>query len=401
MQTNSINFNNNAQVLNGSASRNGAAFAPGAVLVARIMEKNDMLTSLKTADGLSLNARAGSVSGAIGDEVRFEVVATADGPALRQIMEMKESFANTAVANADLQSLQDLMSKNDYYDKYLDERPQSEADRQLEYAIKANEAASRIKRALHRLTNLDSAIFGQLAAMGLNVDKIPTNFVDSVTGRMDSAISADTAAIVLRLEEMVDVICKIDTNKFARIIQKEGPLTLDDLYSAAHNNAIDTKKPIDDAAWAELVRHVNKFLADNEVEQSAENQDKARFLIERELPLDRENFGKLIFLSDIIANLDMETLVALTVDGVANGDSVGQTVAYEPSLDARLDGRTLSYQLEQAKARLEMSYQAAKNLYNADYPIDFSLQERAIAELTAAERGYLYNALEQAQAAPT
>jgi len=375
--------------------QNTPAMLPGQTIIARITDMNDMITTLRTDDGVEFAARAGVVAGNIGDEVKFEVVQTDNGAALRQILAEKESMQATAHAYISIQSLQDLMAKNDFYDKDLNPvDPKNIAENQALQAQKANEAAARIKRSLHRLSNLDAAILGKLAAMGMNIDKLPAGLMDSITTRLDASVGADGEAIAARVENMVDSIMNLGEQKFARILQNEAPITLENLYAAAHSHGSDEATPLTDAEWQSLQKDVAKFLEANGIKNNQEALELAKYLIEHDLPLNRDNYGKLIFLNDIDGNLDIEALLALAITRAQEGEGIANTVVYDPAYDSDLSGKTLDYQLQMARARLEMSYEAANTLFNAPVALDLELQAGVVEELSQAQEAHLTKTLQ-------
>ncbi|MCL2415231.1 MAG: DUF6240 domain-containing protein [Defluviitaleaceae bacterium] len=380
----------------------------GEMILARIIQKNEQKTTLQVANGMEFSIKAGMVAGEIGDEIAFEVLRNDDGnAALRQIHNTDENTTENLTTQISIQNLQELMVKNDFYDRDLNPlAPENFAENRENLRQKADEIIAKIKRTMSHISNISAAALGKIAAAGIDINKIPIDLMDSIVDKLEGATKVDGSEIAKTLDaklEKLNKISEMNDSEIARILYSQAPITLDNLIAARginqsgdYQSAI-AKNELSERDWQILKSSVEKFLLKNDAEISEENLDFARWLIEREIPLNHENFGKLIFMSDIEGNLDIDALSELAVMHISNGENLNELEIYNPEYDQKLTGKSLAHQLELAKIRLEMSYEASVNLLNTnfEFEIDLDLQERAIAELQTHEKQFLTNTLEQ------
>ena len=359
------------------------------IIQAIIAKKDANATALQLENGDMLNIRQnqGVVDGNVGDKVFFEVSRGSEGGfALRQVFP-DEHQQNLLTSQFSLKGLQDLMAHKDYIVK--DESPgdvAAFAQERAALAQKANEAVARLSRSINRIAgNTHSAAVAELAAQGINIDKIPIHLLDSVTSRLDAAKAANAPRVFDELGAKLDAIMNLSDNQIARMLSHGAELTLDNLYAYKNSGYAELPNALSDAEWQNLQADVAKFFAREGLELTDENLAKARFLLENGIALDAENFGRLVFLTDLDANIDTDAVLAAAVDTDADGKPIGGVDAYQPD------------KVKQAEIRLMMSYEANLGLIGTDLEMDLTPQIEAMKQLKerAAE---LFAALNEVQA---
>ena len=382
-------FNINHQTATAKAmapgKRAGALNLPENGIIKAIIAQRDVnKTVLQLADGEHLNIRQGHVEGEVGEEVFFELNRTSDGGiALRQVFPESHQ-QNLAAHQISMKNLKELMIHKDY--AQAPENPMDAtalaADR-AELARKVNEAVAKLSRSINRITaNAQGAAVAQLAASGVNIDKISIPLLDNVTSQLEAAKAAKSPQLMDELHNKLNSVMDMSDDQIARALKSGADLTLDNLYIFKHSGTVETEAALTDKDWQHLQKDVAKFFEREGIEPKAENLARARFLLENDISLDIENFNRLIFLNDIEGNVDMDVLLdqALVLDYTGKG--IGGLDVYKPE------------QMKMAETRLMMSYEANLPLIGTQLEIDLNPQIEALKELKA-RAGELLGALQE------
>ncbi|MCL2573739.1 MAG: DUF6240 domain-containing protein [Defluviitaleaceae bacterium] len=358
------------------------------LISAIIAQKNDAGTMLTLENGESLNIRRGEVIGEVGDTVFFEL--SHDGndgqTALRQVFPdaNSQSFLTHMYSS---QSLQDLMVQNDLVAKPqnpLDAATLSESSAQARE--KADRAVAKLSRSIDRIAgNARGAAMAQLAASGVNIDKISITMLDNVTSQLDAAVAQNSQKITDELHSKLDGIMDMGDEQIARMLQNGTEITLDNLYVYKHSGGA-TANPLPDKDWQNIQKDIVAFFERESLEDTAKNLSRARFLLDNNIDLNIDNFDRLIFLSDIEGNVNLDTLTQNAMDADYNGQSIGSLDIYNAEQHSQSnEQKYIDHQLEMAEARLAMSYEANLALMNTDLEIDLDPQIEALKQLRERE----------------
>ncbi|MCL2620848.1 MAG: DUF6240 domain-containing protein [Defluviitaleaceae bacterium] len=353
--------------LNFSADNNG-------LISAIIQQKDANATILAMADGQDLSVASGQVVGNVGDEVFFQQNGENS---------LKQVFPNINGQNVfgkqlSLQSVQDLMKHSDFArpsEGALDISADLEA--RLEKRQTAANVANRLARNIGRISgNVHSAAVAQLAAEGINIDKISIPVLDGVVSKLDAAKAHNDARIADEIGQKVAGVSDLSDGQIAQMLANETPITLDNLYIYKHSGAEATGTPMTQADWDGLQEDIARFLQEQGLEKNAENMARVRLILDNQIPLTDENFDKLIFLQDVQGNVDIPSLVDAGAELDYNGRSIGELNVYDPVKDA----------IFKAETRLAMSYEASTALLSSDLEIDLDPQIEALKALKAQEQ---------------
>lgn len=390
---NNLIFNINQNPLRssvfGAKARASAPNLPENGIVQAIIAQRDAAgTVLRLADGADLNVRQGHglIEGEVGDTVFFEITQTESGDAaLRQIF--PESAEQNLIAKQfSLKNLQDLMIHKDFAsptENPLDAAALAES--RAELARKTNEAVAKLTRSINRISsNSHSAAIAQLAASGINIDKISISLLDSVTSRLDAAKTANSPQMLKELSQKLESVMDLSDDQIARLLQSGAPLTLDNLYAYKHSGVAELPSQLKEADWLDLQADVARFFQREGLEETTENLERARFLLENGLPLNLDNLNRLIFLSDIEAHISPETLLDAALNLDADSKNLGGLEVYNHE------------ELKVAEIRMMMSYEANLPLIGTDLEMDLTPQTEALKQLRE-KAGELINALREVQ----
>ncbi|HKL98419.1 MAG TPA: DUF6240 domain-containing protein [Mobilitalea sp.] len=102
----------------------------------------------------------------------------------------------------------------------------------------------------------------------------------------------DTVLKVRNALTINDSIKNLDDNAFEHLLRMEQSPTIENLYKAQYSsNAKASEKPIMEVDWKELVPQVREVIEEAGYEQNNENLESARWLLEHQLPLTKDNFS--------------------------------------------------------------------------------------------------------------
>jgi len=386
-----FNINQQASRVSALTPRNRAItpnLPENGLISAMIAQKNENGTMLTLENGESLNIRHGQVKGEVGDQVFFELErGNGDAVALRQVFPEANS-QNFLSHMYSMQSLQDLMAHQDFgapLQNPLDTAALAESH--AETREKASRAVAKLMRNIDRIAgNTRGAAMAQLAASGVNIDKISISMLDNVTSHLDAAVAQNSQKAVDELHSKLDSIMNMDDEQIAQMLKNGAELTLDNLYTYKHSGGA-TAEALPEAVWQDLQRDIANFFQREGLEVNKDNLARARFLLDNGIDLNADNFGKLIFLSDIEGNVDVAALEQAAV-GAGYGDHgpIGGLDIYNPdTYSASEELKSVDHQLQLAEARLAMSYEAGQTLANTDLEIDLDPQIEALKQLRERE----------------
>ncbi|MDR2183766.1 MAG: DUF6240 domain-containing protein [Clostridiales bacterium] len=386
-------FNINQQGLRPLAlTPKNRALAPnlpqGDIISAIIAQKNENGTMLTMENGESLNIRRGEVAGEVGDTVFFEVArGSDDAVALRQVF--PQAHGQSLLSHTySMQSLQDLMMHND-----LAVAPQNPldaaalAESHAQTREKAGRAVAKLMRSIDRIAgNTQGAAMAQLAAAGVNINKVSISMLDGITSQLDAALAQNSHKITEELHKKLDGIMNMEDGQIARMLQNGAEITLDNLYMYKHSGG-SAPDPLPEADWQNLQKDIGNFFGREGLEADAENLARARFLLDNDIDLTADNFKRLIFLTDIEGNVDLEALARAAADADYDGSHpLGKLEIYNPdTYSPEKELKNVDHQLQMAQARLAMSYEANLALIDTDLEIDLNPQIEALKQLREKE----------------
>ena len=356
------------------------------LISAIIQQKNASGTVLQLADGQALNVTSGLVIGEVGDAVFFEL---SDNDA--NVSTLKQVFPNVQGENffakmTSIENLEKLMQNKGYVhisDSKMDIH--SDVRARIEDRQQANEAASRLARNIGRISgSVHSAAVAQLAAEGINIDKMPVHMLSGIVAELETAKVNNEAKVGEELSQKIVAVHGMNEGQIAQVLAHEAALTLDNLYAYKHSGAEPMQGYLSQEDFDNLQKAIDRFFEENNIEKSKENLERVRLLLNNEVPLTKENFDKLVFLQDVNGNVDIKALLPYAVQLDAQGD-LGNLDIYEPLQKEADSAKHLKDAIYKHEARLAMSYEAAGAMQNTNIDIDLKPQIEALNALKAQE----------------
>lgn len=117
--------------------------------------------------------------------------------------------------------------------------------------------------------------------------------------------------------------------------------SIKNLYIAEHANAaVDKVSGINNSEWQEILPQVEKIITDSGMEVNEESVEMAKWLVDRELPVNKDELTKLDALTDISHNFDsefiMDRIVATMMEGLKANRTLltGENLPWEEAVKA-------------------------------------------------------------------
>ncbi|GHU53233.1 hypothetical protein AGMMS49975_10750 [Clostridia bacterium] len=277
---------------------------------------------LGTEADFSFEADASKVSGQVGDELVFQILKAENGAVtLKQIRETAE---NTNNANRTFAGnlAKELFEKHGFDDDTIAEQKEQK---------QIMDAVSKVKRRLSAVSqNATRAAIGALASSGLSIEKLNLDALSIVTREAQTDLDlAETGAKLLaedsenapdprqenaakilqvynldassknldKLSAFDDKWQKIQSltkDEVCSVLSSKKPLTVDNIYIEKFSYYMSDK-----ANSFGLDKEISRFLSEESFQETPENTEWAKRLIEYDIPLTRENMNKALFLSEI------------------------------------------------------------------------------------------------------
>ncbi|HKL79236.1 MAG TPA: DUF6240 domain-containing protein [Mobilitalea sp.] len=130
----------------------------------------------------------------------------------------------------------------------------------------------------------------------------------------------DTVLKVRNALTINDSIKNLDDNAFEHLLRMEQPPTIENLYKAQYSsNAKASEKPIMETDWKELVPQVREVIEEAGYEQNDENLERAKWLVEHQLPLTKDNFSYYSELKNTEVLPDKNEVIGKILKGLEEG----------------------------------------------------------------------------------
>ena len=374
-----INTNRGLGVQSRMHGRSMAEFGANDIVSAIIKQKNAGGTVLELSDGQMLNVKSGIVTGQEGDSVFFEAN---DNGTLRQIfpnVDGQDFFSKKASLN----NLEELMKQKGYInisDNKMDLK--SDMHSRIEERARANEAAARVARNIGRVTgSVHSAAVAELAAQGINIDKLPVQVLSDVVSELESAKASIETRVYDELTQKIDQTTGMGNGQITQMLASEAALTLDNIYMYKHSGTKPLETPLTADDLKNLQGAIDRFFDEAGLEKTPENMARVQMLLNGDVALTKENFDKMVFLQDVKGLTDVDALLphAVTLDQAGQG--LGNLDIYEPAVNQKTETDHMKEVIQKYEAQLAMTYEAAGAMLQSDINVDLTPQIEALNTL--------------------
>ena len=339
--------------------------AKGGIVKATLLAVRDNMAELVTDRNMRFLARAEHIQGKPGDTLLFEVMQNdGKGVSLKQIQRQAEEMTRQLSKQVSQEELMEMMKQHNMAageENMLNPKEQAKA---MEEQRKISAAKAKIQRELtYAADNISQSAINELIANGLSLEKISLSVLNTVMREIESkpeqmpepkldALIEHAAEEEIHQQEQLSKLLRkqdmsvndkniqrlegtlhkmkeiqlLDDDTIARLIGDEKPLTLDRVYMEKFSSASSAKPhheslPAD--IWQALSQQVDGVLDREGMDKNEPNLAAAKFLLENDLPLTKENIEKADFLNNIADRLDekqaLEDATALMKQGKGPG----------------------------------------------------------------------------------
>jgi len=286
-------------------SSGGAApnFSNGETINATLTAREDGRATLLTQDDFSFSVPADSVRGEVGDVLQFRVVSRDNsGLALRQILPQAALDAAITRGNAGIDDVKMVATS-------LEQMAEAEAYRneaQKEEQVRAAQAVAQIRRSQRSMSSsATQTAIAAIAASGLDINKISffelNNIIREIEGMADApGLDTDVpdAAAQKSFERVRDLLAGgLTDSAVAQILRGGKDITPEQVYAGRYAGGQSNPAMYDN--WENLDRQLARRFDRLGIENTAHNQDAARFLLSHDLPITRYNVDAAVLLRNI------------------------------------------------------------------------------------------------------
>jgi len=393
--------NQNPTQMHAGQRNPGAAWQTGDVISALLSDITGDKATLRTEDGFTFTANATNIQGQVGDTLTFQVNRNNEGFSLTQMF--NRSFQETLQAERGNATLIDGYEETKELVNNVEamkEADELRADYHKERAAKIQKLIASIRSSQTFLgRSSDSVInaliengidlakvnFSDLKRIMIEIDRAPGNKIskeDLIAGmNRNWAVPENAQSIVNSLynhglavsdknvaamENAYDRLPEsVPATAIEELISKEQDLTLDNVYKSCYAyggtaKGTEVKNPNANLLPQEAIEN---FFAREGIPATNDNLATARFLIERDLPLNRENIVKVQFLQGL-------TRAPLARDYAIAKELFFDKAAGHLASDTLIGTMRLMEVTRFAEAQLKIAMEAANRLQSLNIDID-------------------------------
>ncbi|MCL2216205.1 MAG: flagellar hook-length control protein FliK [Defluviitaleaceae bacterium] len=382
----------------------GAAWNTGDVVTALLSDVTGGKATLRTEDGFTFTANAADLQGQVGDTLSFQVNRKRDGFSLTQILERRtpQGAEQAERGNATLIDGYEENKELANNIEAMKEADELRAEYRQERAAKIQRVIASIRRGQNFIGGGGKSVFGAIAESGLDLSKIsfadlnrvmhsverdpkreisPGELAEGLNrawGRAENARHIVTSLFnhglavsdknVSAMEYAYDRLPEsVPATAIEELISKEQVLTLDNVYKSCHAYGDGAKdaKPANNPAQAAPVPQevIENFFTREGIKITPENLQTARFLLDRDLPLSRENIQKVQFLQNL-------TRTMKNIPQAISGELFFDQAAEHLASDIPMGAIRLTEVTRFAEAQLKLAIEAANRHQNLNIDTD-------------------------------
>ena len=223
---------------------------------------------------------------------------------------------------------------------------------------------------------------------------------DEIKNRMEDEnlpVTKESVEKVSSALELSEDIANIDRKDILYLLHNRLSPSIENIYKARYSKQnLDGSGKLSDQQWKELEPQVNELLNQMGLAISEENLVNARWLIENQLPLTKENLNQIIGLEKLSETYDKEVILDKIFSAMREGFSPeGALLIEEDSLNLDDNNnkseeilRQISAKRQLEEVRLKMTSEAARYLKDKGLDIDTKDLEKIVEELRIEEEYY-------------
>ncbi|MDR0273726.1 MAG: flagellar hook-length control protein FliK [Clostridiales bacterium] len=312
--------------------------------------------TLRTEDGVVFTADASSITGRVGDTLRFMVQRSRTGFKLTQDLgnpaQKRDIGRGVKSALDGLRGVANTLNQMKETEELRDEHRQEQAQK-VAQAIKSIRRAQSYASGTGKKTAVAAMV-----QSGLDINKVSFNDFSRVMHNMertpehpmteqelaqnmnrDFAKPENAKEIVTSLykhgmpvsDQNVNALEnawdklpeKVEPQAIEKLVASEEDLTLDNVYKSKHTSGGTAVPPAGNAPWDALQGALKRLFEREGIAYVQDNLVAARFLLDRDLPLTRVNIDKVIFLNAMSGNIPKEAFFDRAAFQLATDNPIG------------------------------------------------------------------------------
>jgi len=330
-------------------------WATGQTISALFESLSGDTATLRTADDITFTADASSITGRVGETLRFWVQRTRTGFKLTQDVapDAKPQFGRGVPTALDgLRGVANTLDQMRETEELRDEHRQEQAAK-VAQAIKSIRRAqsfaggtgqkSAVAAIVQSGLDINKVSFTDFNRVMQNVDKTPSEpisekelsdgmnrdfakpenakpIVESLYKHGMPVSDQNVTAMEHAFEKLPE---KVEPQAIEKLVSTEQDLTLDNVYKSKHATGSTAPPPVDGAPWDQLQDALKRLFAREGIDYVQDNLVAARFLLDRDLPLTRVNIDKVIFLGAMSGNIPTEAFFDRAAFQLATNNPIG------------------------------------------------------------------------------
>lgn len=287
-------------VFNRGARSSAPSLVSGDVITALLTSREDGKAALRTEDDFTFTVPGNSVQGDVGETLHFKVVSQdRSGLALRQVFPHLQAAKEASIerGNAGIEDVQYVAKSLEQ----MNEEAAYRAEEQKDQQVKASQVLSQVRRSQRFVEgNSTRAAIAAIAAAGLDLNKIGffelSNVIQEIEAMPDASPEAATAfGGEAEAGYTAPVITETLPDPAVAYLLKSGKeITQETVYAARYSTAGDA--PVDLEKWDTLDKQIAKRFKREDIENTPQNMEAAKFLVAYNLPITRQNIEHAVML---------------------------------------------------------------------------------------------------------
>ncbi|NLJ96689.1 MAG: flagellar hook-length control protein FliK [Clostridiales bacterium] len=227
---------------------------------------------------------------------------------------------------------------------------------------------------------------------------------DEIKARMETVnlpVTKESLKRILNALSLSEGIPSMDMKEILYLLQNNKSPSIDNIYKARYSSQNTTCiNELSQEQWKELEPQICEILSQMDVPTNTEYLEKARWLIENNLPVTKENINYIIGLEELRTSYDKDLILNKILKGMKEGFLPGQADLLKTDItkDQLLKSITAKRLLEEV--RLRMTSEAARRFAKRGIDVDTKNLEKVVDQLRIEEEKYYKDLLQQEGIAP-
>lgn len=223
---------------------------------------------------------------------------------------------------------------------------------------------------------------------------------DEIKARMENEnlpVTKESLERILNALKLSEGIPSMDKKETLYLLQNDKSPSIDNIYKARYSSqSTVTTNKLSSGQWEELTPQICEALEQMDVTTNTEYLDNAKWLIENNLPVTKENINYIKGLEELKKNYDKDIIVDKVLNGMKEGSLPGEVDLLKRESDISWEGeaskehvlKSITAKRQMEEVRLRMTTEAARKLVTREFDIDTIDLEKIVDHLRLEEERY-------------